>query len=165
VAERRDTPGGADRPPASNDRAPPGPGHTPPRANGPAEDHDDAMKGTSSHESPWAGPAADRPTPPPAAECECLRHTVVVRSPHGLHMRPAMALAQTAGRFQARVSVTRDDRRADGKSLMELMFLAAEQGSELVLEVSGSDAGPALAALADVLAALGEDDSALPPKG
>jgi phosphocarrier protein HPr len=99
---------------------------------------------------------------------ETLQCKVTITNPHGFHMRPATAFAQLANQFQSAVTVCRDDQRINGKSPLELMFLAAEQGTELTLEVSGPDARLALEALARVLAAPapGErSDWPLPPKG
>lgn len=97
-----------------------------------------------------------------------LRRTVTITNPMGFHFRPIAAFAQLAMRFQCNVTVWKDDRRVNGKSPLELMTLAAEQGTALIVEVSGTDAPAALDALAEVLAAPGQDDEAeppLPPKG
>jgi phosphocarrier protein HPr len=96
-----------------------------------------------------------------------LRRTVTIANPMGFHFRPIAAFAQLAARFQCSVSVWKGDRRVNGKSPLELMTLAAEQGSELIVEVSGSDASAALDALAEVLASPGQDEGEppLPPKG
>jgi phosphocarrier protein len=83
---------------------------------------------------------------------ETLRRKVTVADPLGLHMRPLSVFARCAGQFQSTVTVARDDKRVNGKSALELMLLAAEQGTELILEVSGADALAALEALAPLLA-------------
>ena len=82
-----------------------------------------------------------------------LRQTVIIANPQGLHLRPAMAFARLAQQFQAAVTVLHGDRSVNGKSLIDLMLLAAEQGTELVVEVHGSDAETALPVLAEILAA------------
>jgi phosphotransferase system HPr (HPr) family protein len=99
---------------------------------------------------------------------ETLERRVTITNPQGFHMRPATAFAQLASQFQSSVWVTRGDRRINGKSPLELMFLGADQGSELILEVTGSDASAALEALAELLAKPSLDDAPetpLPPKG
>ncbi|MBO0698697.1 MAG: HPr family phosphocarrier protein, partial [Zavarzinella sp.] len=68
-----------------------------------------------------------------------LRATVVIRNPQGLHMRPAMMFARIATKFRSSVIVRRQDRAVNGKSLLNLMTLAALPGTELVLEVTGED--------------------------
>ena len=86
-----------------------------------------------------------------------LRQTVVIANPQGLHLRPAMAFARLAQQFQAAVKVMKGDHSVNGKSLIDLMLLAAEQGTELVVEVDGADAQKALPALAGILAAPSAD--------
>jgi len=97
-----------------------------------------------------------------------LQRLVTVTNPVGFHLRPIAAFAKLAATFQCTVTVARDDRRVNGKSPMELMMLAAEQGTPLTIEVNGPDAAAALDALAELLAAPGTDDEdapPLPPKG
>jgi phosphocarrier protein HPr len=98
---------------------------------------------------------------------ETLRRTVTVVDPLGFHMRPLTVFAQRAGQFQSTVTVAKDGQQVNGKSPLELMLLAAEQGTELVLEVSGSDARSAIDVLAGLLAAhpSEEPDSPVPKKG
>jgi phosphotransferase system HPr (HPr) family protein len=96
---------------------------------------------------------------------ETLRRTVTITNPQGFHMRPATAFAQRAGQFQSTVTVWRGDQKINGKSPLELMFLGAEQGTELVLEVLGDDAAAAIEVLAEVMAAPSADDIPEPPRG
>jgi phosphotransferase system HPr (HPr) family protein len=84
---------------------------------------------------------------------EILRRKVIVQDPIGFHLRPLTAFAQRAGQFQGTVIVCKDDQRVNGKSPLELMLLAAQQGTELTLEVSGADAQAAIDVLAELLAA------------
>jgi phosphotransferase system HPr (HPr) family protein len=81
-------------------------------------------------------------------------------------MRPAMAFARLAGRYRSDVSLRRPDRPtsnpANGKSLTQLMMLAAREGTELVLEVDGEDAAAALPVLVAALEALSADDMPAP---
>ena len=81
-----------------------------------------------------------------------LRQTVIIANPQGLHLRPAMAFARLAQQFASAVKVLHGDRSVNGKSLIDLMLLAAEQGTELIVEVDGADAQAALPALAGILA-------------
>jgi phosphocarrier protein HPr len=94
---------------------------------------------------------------------ESLRRTVTVLDPLGLHMRPLTVFAQRAAQFQSSVTVVKEGQRVNGKSPLELMLLAAEQGTELLLEVSGSDAKEAIEPLAELLAAASDDEGSPPP--
>ncbi len=71
----------------------------------------------------------------------------------GLHARPAAVFVRTAAGFDASITVTRDDRRADAKSLLEVLQLEAGKGVVITVTAEGDDADAALAALRDVLAA------------
>ena len=56
-------------------------------------------------------------------------------------------------RFKAEVTVGRDDLVVNGKSIMGVMTLAAEPGSELTIRAEGDDAQAAADALATLVAA------------
>ena len=71
----------------------------------------------------------------------------------GLHARPAAAFVKVAGRFTAEVTVARDDMVVNGKSIMGVMTLAAEPGSELTIRAEGDDAQAAADALVNLVAA------------
>lgn len=73
---------------------------------------------------------------------------VVIVNRYGLHARPATDFAQAANGFLADIRVRNDDEDADGKSVMELMMLAATKGTELELVCIGDDAKAALEHLA-----------------
>ena len=80
-----------------------------------------------------------------------LQKTVVVSNPQGFHLRPMGAFAQLASRFESSVKVSREGQSVNGKSILDLMLLAAVQGTELTLEVAGPDAQAALDALVNLL--------------
>lgn len=131
------------------------------------------MSGGSFHADAWDALPAPGETEPLAAAArpvgeamsgETLSRRVVVTNPQGLHMRPATAFAQLASQFDCTVTVSRGGLPADGKSVLSLLLLVAEQGTELELTVSGRDAAKALPVLADMLGAPDCDPPA-PPKG
>ena len=76
---------------------------------------------------------------------------VVIVNRQGLHARPATQFVETANRYASRVTVFKDNTRVNGKSVMEMMLLDAEQGTTLRIEAEGEDAGECLAALAEVV--------------
>ena len=69
----------------------------------------------------------------------------------GMHARPAAEFVKTAGRFSSEITVEKDGLEVNGKSIMGVLMLAAEQGSWLRLTASGADADAALDALADLV--------------
>ena len=70
----------------------------------------------------------------------------------GLHARPAMQLVDVANRFKANLQITKDSQIVDAKSIMQVMTLAATQGTKLTLSATGSDATEALDAMAGLIA-------------
>lgn len=74
------------------------------------------------------------------ADAVIHRRTVTVINEQGLHFRPCQLIAQVAQRHQGTVFLSRGDTRADAKSLMDLLTLAAERGTNLELEATGTDA-------------------------
>lgn len=77
---------------------------------------------------------------------------VRVGNPQGLHARPAELFVKTAGQFQAKIEVNKNGHRVDGKSILNILTLAAVQGTELSLEATGPDAQAALDALSELFA-------------
>lgn len=73
-------------------------------------------------------------------------------------MRPMGAFAQLAARFESSVKVSREGQSVNGKSILDLMLLAAVQGTELTIEVAGPDAQAALDALINLLKTPTEDE-------
>jgi phosphocarrier protein len=70
-----------------------------------------------------------------------------VRNRLGLHARPAAEFVKLAGRFTCEIQLSKDGLAVNGKSIMGVMMLAAERGSELVIRGEGPDADEAVDAL------------------
>jgi phosphocarrier protein len=73
--------------------------------------------------------------------------TVNILDDYGLHARPAANIAKTAQDFQAEISLICGANRADAKSILDILSLAAAHDSELTLECRGADASVAGEAL------------------
>jgi len=69
----------------------------------------------------------------------------------GMHARPAAEFVKTAGRFRAEILVEKDGLEVNGKSIMGVLMLAAEQGSTLRLAADGADAEEAIEALSSLI--------------
>ncbi|HQJ15673.1 MAG TPA: HPr family phosphocarrier protein [Candidatus Omnitrophota bacterium] len=76
---------------------------------------------------------------------------VIVRNKQGLHARPAALFVQVANKFDSRVTVTYNDEKVNGKSIMGILMLGAEQGMEITIEAEGRDAEAALAELEKIV--------------
>lgn len=83
---------------------------------------------------------------------------VTITNKLGLHARPAMAFADTAAQFQSDIHVIKSGNKFDGKSIMNLMMLAATQGTELEIAAKGPDADAALAALQKLVESKFDED-------
>lgn len=78
---------------------------------------------------------------------DTLTREVVVSNRHGLHARPAALLTREARRWQSRIELVAAAQRVDGKSILDVLTLAAEAGTRLVVEATGPDAQAALEAI------------------
>lgn len=82
-----------------------------------------------------------------------MERTVEIVNKNGLHARPAAEIVKLSSRFQAEITMVRDDLEVNGKSIMGVMMLAAEFGSTLLVRANGPDAEQAVNAIADLVAA------------
>jgi phosphocarrier protein len=77
----------------------------------------------------------------------------------GLHARAAAKLVGTATRFASALTLTREGRNADAKSIMAVMMLAATRGHTVTLSADGPDESEALEAVTQLFAdRFGEDE-------
>ncbi|HXD21715.1 MAG TPA: HPr family phosphocarrier protein [Gemmatimonadaceae bacterium] len=81
-----------------------------------------------------------------------IERRVTVVNAHGIHARPAAEIVKTAARFTANVLLEKDGLEVNGKSIMGVMMLAAECGSEVIIRADGSDEAAAVEALAALIA-------------
>jgi phosphocarrier protein len=65
----------------------------------------------------------------------------------GLHARAAAKLTQLAAKYQCDVSLARNGRKVNAKSIMGVMMLAAGKGARVVLETDGADEVEAIDAI------------------
>lgn len=84
--------------------------------------------------------------------------TVTIVNRLGLHARPAMTFVDAAQAYKCSVKVQKGDFFVDGKSIMEMMMLAATKGTKLDVTCEGDDADACSRALAKLVAeGFGED--------
>ena len=76
-----------------------------------------------------------------------IKTSITISNKLGLHARASAKLTKLAGSFQSEVSMSRNDRRVNAKSIMGVMMLAAGIGSIVELEVVGTDEQAAMDAL------------------
>jgi phosphocarrier protein len=81
-----------------------------------------------------------------------IERQAVIVNPLGLHARPAAQLVKLASSFTAQIELVKDGTPVNGKSIMGVMMLAAEHGSNLVIRAQGPDAAAAVEAIANLVA-------------
>jgi phosphocarrier protein HPr len=81
-----------------------------------------------------------------------VRREVIIANKLGLHARAAARLVQLASSFGSEIKVGRNGKEVNGKSIMGVMMLAAECGSEITIRADGPDAEQAVTALAELVA-------------
>jgi len=76
-----------------------------------------------------------------------IKKKVTIVNETGLHARPAAALVKLASSFESDFFIHMYGYQVNGKSILGVMTLAAEQGAELELEVDGPDEKKAVDAI------------------
>ena len=79
---------------------------------------------------------------------------VRVVNSRGFHARPAMQFADVANQFKSEVKVFKggeEPGEADGKSVMQMIILAATEGTPLTIEAEGEDADQAVHTLVELV--------------
>jgi len=80
-----------------------------------------------------------------------VERSVQVINRNGLHARPAAEIVKAAAKFRSDITIVREDLEVNGKSIMGVMMLAAEYGSELLLRADGADEQDAVSAIAKLI--------------
>ena len=68
----------------------------------------------------------------------------------GIHARPAALIVETATKYKSNVIFIKDGMRANAKSIMNIMLLAAEPGAIIKVETEGPDELDALKAIEEL---------------
>jgi len=79
------------------------------------------------------------------------RATLIIRNAAGLHLRAAANLVKTADQFDAEVSIAKDGQVVNGRSIMGVMMLAAEEGSTIKVRAEGTDEAQAVETLRELV--------------
>jgi phosphocarrier protein HPr len=87
------------------------------------------------------------------------RASLEIRNRLGLHARAAVLLVKTAERFDAEISIAKDGQVVNGRSIMGVMMLAAEQGSAIDVTARGPQAAEALQAIRELVEARFNEES------
>jgi phosphocarrier protein HPr len=94
-----------------------------------------------------------------AEDGDPIARDFLIVNKRGLHARAAARFVQCVERFEAAITVSKDQATVDGFSIMGLMMLAAGKGSSVRVAAKGADADAALAAIGELIASrFGEED-------
>lgn len=74
---------------------------------------------------------------------------VQVRQPHGIHLRVASAIVQALKGFKSKVFISKDGKKAQADSVLELVLLEATENSNVRVSAQGEDEDKAVKSLGE----------------
>ena len=80
-----------------------------------------------------------------------IEKEIIIKSAQGLHARPAALFVQIANKYNSNVTISKSGEKVNGKSIMGILTLGAENGSTVIVEVEGEDAESLLKELEGLL--------------
>ena len=80
-----------------------------------------------------------------------VEKALIIKSKSGLHARPAALFVQMANKYLSEITVTKDNEKVNGKSIMGILMLAAGKGAKVTITASGEDAENAVKELSQLL--------------
>lgn len=76
---------------------------------------------------------------------------VEIKNKSGLHLRPAAEFVKKAAEFQSNITLERDGKAVNAKSILHVQALGVRQGMTVKIRAEGADAKEALAALEELV--------------
>ncbi len=76
---------------------------------------------------------------------------IIILNAQGLHARPAALFVQIAAKYVCTVTVMKDKESVNGKSIMGILMLGAQQHSKIQITTNGEDAAKAMNELEELL--------------
>ena len=81
-----------------------------------------------------------------------ISKSIEITNKLGLHARASSKLVQLANTFNCDITIAKNDKTANAKSIMSVMMLAANRGSQVTISATGIDEEKALHSLCDLIA-------------
>ena len=81
---------------------------------------------------------------------------ITIQNPTGLHTRPANDFVTLANTFECSITITKNDKSANAKSIIKLLRIGISQHDVVTLQTDGPDEERAMRELTDFLFALKE---------
>ena len=73
-----------------------------------------------------------------------VKETFKIKNKVGLHARPAAIFVQAAAKFKSDITIEKDGKSVNAKSILGVLSLGAEQGSIITITIKGEDEQEAL---------------------
>lgn len=80
-----------------------------------------------------------------------IEETVIIKHKNGLHARPAGLLVKEASKFKSEITLIKNEKEFNAKSIMGVMTMAAVYGEEIIVRANGEDEVDALKEIVDIL--------------
>ncbi|TVR11267.1 MAG: HPr family phosphocarrier protein [Planctomycetota bacterium] len=80
-----------------------------------------------------------------------IERTVTISNKMGLHARPSTKISEVANQYSCDVQLTKEGLTVDAKSVLELLMLAAECGSQVIIAADGEQAEEAVVAISELI--------------
>lgn len=77
--------------------------------------------------------------------------TLIINHPVGLHARPATLFVKIAKQYSSNITVTCKNKVANAKSILNILSLGADRGSEITIQAKGEDEEQAVKALQELV--------------
>jgi len=87
-----------------------------------------------------------------------IERKLVLKNKLGLHARPAARLVEIAARYDADIFLKKGELEVNGKSIMGILMLAAERGTEITVRSEGRDEEDMTQAVTDLLEGKFDED-------
>ena len=80
-----------------------------------------------------------------------IEKNIQIKNPQGLHARPAAMFVQIASKYNSSITIQKGDEKVNGRSIMGILTLGAQQNCMVKLIVDGTDAEEATQELETLL--------------
>lgn len=80
-----------------------------------------------------------------------ITKTFTIINKLGLHARAAAQLVKTVNRFNSEVTISNKKQSVNAKSIMGVLMLAAAKGTQITVQVEGSDATESIEAIEELI--------------
>lgn len=67
-----------------------------------------------------------------------ITHTITIKNATGLHTRPGQRFVKEAQKYECDITITKEEKTANAKSLLKIMKLGISQGDSITLEFNGA---------------------------